>query len=79
MTMTDWEAYHQAEREQALLSLRHHWGEAYELRLDGRVFHAKRRDNGLALPPAPDGETLDRFIRLDYHRNPVPRDFPVVR
>jgi hypothetical protein len=60
--------------EAALDAIRWHWGEAYEIEVQGGQWRARRRDGiGGQLEAAnPDG--LDWAITEDYAVKPVPRD-----
>jgi hypothetical protein len=59
-----------------LEDLRHHWGDAYDIRAAGGVYTARRRDGkGDALAdPLPEG--LRMRIAADYRADRVPRDLP---
>ncbi len=59
-----------------LEELEFHWGSAYEVGRDGRMWTARRRDGrgGTLASPSP-GELL-LLIRADYAALPVPRDLP---
>jgi hypothetical protein len=56
--------------------IRFHWGEAYHVGRDGRMWTARRRDGrgGKLADPSPGGLLL--AIRADYAACPVPRDLP---
>ncbi len=54
--------------------IRFHWGSAYDVGRDGRMWTARRRDGrgGTLADPLPEGLLL--AIRADYAASPVPRD-----
>ena len=56
--------------------IRFHWGSAYDVGRDGRMWTARRRDGrgGTLANPSPEGLLL--AIRADYTACPVPRDLP---
>jgi hypothetical protein len=56
-----------------LIDLQGHWGSAYDLAFDGQAWTATRRDTGETLT-ASSADKPREAIRLDYRRNPVPRD-----
>ena len=56
-----------------LAELRHHWGDAYVI-TDRPGWRAKRRDGRGGWITAPDPQALVEAIRVDYQREPVPRD-----
>jgi len=53
--------------------LRAHWGSAYDIFRDGRVWTARRRD-GQGEVTADSADALLLAIRSDYQAAPVPRD-----
>jgi hypothetical protein len=59
-----------------LEELRHHRGSAYDIRLDGGRWTARRRDGkgGTLADPLPAG--LGARIAADHRADPVPRDLP---
>jgi hypothetical protein len=56
--------------------LRFHWGSAYDIGADGRVYTARRRDGKGAPLTDPLPEGLRLRIQADYAAIPVPRDLP---
>jgi len=56
-----------------LEELRHHWGSAYEIGLDGTMCTARRRDGKGAILSDPVPEGLRLRIVADYQADPVPR------
>ena len=61
----------------ALETLRWHWGDAYEIGLDDEHgWHAKRRDGLGGLLTASGPDELYRVIEADYALKHVPRDLP---
>jgi hypothetical protein len=59
-----------------LEELRHHWGSAYDIRLDGGRWTARRRDGKGGTPADPRAADLMERIAADYNADPVPRDLP---
>jgi hypothetical protein len=57
-----------------LAELRHHWGEAYDLGVQGGTWRAKRRDDKGGWFTAEDPQALIEAIRADYQADPVSRD-----
>jgi hypothetical protein len=56
--------------------LEHHWGSAYDIRLQGGQWTARRRDGkgGTLTDRLPAG--LRELIAADYRAEPVSRDLP---
>lgn len=59
-----------------LEDLRHHWEEAYDIRLDGARWTADRRDGKGSTLTDTRAAGLNEKIAADYLAAPVPRDLP---
>ncbi len=59
-----------------LEDLRHHWGEAYDIRAEGGRWTARRRDGKGDTLASPRAAGLWERIVADYCADPVPRDLP---
>jgi hypothetical protein len=60
--------------QKTLEALRWDWGDAYEIGLGDRQWHARRKDGKGALIEAPTPDDLRKQIVEDYTFMPVPRD-----
>lgn len=58
----------------ALAMLRWHWGDAYDISVDGDQWQAERKDGEGGTITAPGPDELRMLIMADYNANPVARD-----
>jgi len=68
-----WEEHEARQRQHECASLRWHWDGAYQFGHDGQRYWARRADNGATLSD-PDLLAFREMVRMDYCRQPVPRD-----
>ena len=68
-----WREHEQRQRASDCALIELHWDGAYKITYDGRWYCARRADNGATISD-PDLLAFREAVRLDYCRQPVPRD-----